>query len=172
MLFTASFLTVLLSVSAVEFNVNKAVKNPFMNKNWASMKPSVSNNNKAVLSSETDKSTSTPTFLISTLHDSAQSCDGPVRLIVGTGFNYCMVGMDDNGKIVGSIKNSFTSEDATYINYVSIAYNSSDCTGNSEMSSATIPKQCQPSYDKYSMSYATSTERFPWVTLPLGYVQQ
>ncbi len=169
MLFTASFLAVLLSVSAVDFNFNKAVKNPLMKKEWASMKPAVS---RSVTPSDTVKSATSPAFLIATLSTEGSTCGGATRLIVGTGFNTCMVGMDNDGKVVGSQSNMFISEDASTINYVAISYNSTDCTGNSQQAPANIPKKCLDADGSTHVIYSTTADLHPWVKYPTGMVQE
>ena len=155
-MFLHAFLLPLVMGVSEALNVHLAAKNPLMPEGWASMKAFPHNIAKK------KRSSSEPVFLMTAINTDSK-CGGSTKLIMGTGFNLCMQGVNANGQSVGSAINYFVAQDDCFIHFNTQTFNASNCSGPMIESTNTIPTKCIAADDGSGVMYGLSASVTPWI---------
>mmetsp|Transcript_3319 Transcript_3319/g.5167 ORF Transcript_3319/g.5167 Transcript_3319/m.5167 type:complete len:282 (+) Transcript_3319:57-902(+) len=115
---------------------------------------------------------STGGFLIASEYLLSTVCKGPESLNYAMGMDVCMVGMNENGEVVGSAILELKSSDAEFIEFTKTEYKSNNCMGVPKVSNEKVPVTCYtpgpPS--TVGVRYAYTTDPAPWTSYDNGLV--
>ena len=148
------------SVGQKGIRIHETAKNSLLPKHWATSH---------VLSS---KSGGTPNgYIIAGEYFESNTCSSNHSLFYATGTGVCLVGIDTNGKVVGSSILTFTGVTNTYITYNSTIYSTSDCTSTPTSNTVEYaPQSCFPASSTVGIKYTYTTDITPWTSYDTGFV--
>ncbi len=99
---------------------------------------------------------SATSYIITSSFGTSSTCEGTVNFNTGFGLGVCLVGIDINGNVAGSVIYDFLGQDSNTIRYQQNVYTSTDCTGDAVHSELHMaPSYCFPGSDAHT-SYSFS----------------